>query len=86
MRLFSYLKSFHSQSYMNYFFSTLDVNGFSRSNSPSETMLWRLGSFGMVAFELVHLLDQLRLESLLMDIKEYGMQCLILLIQKKCYY
>lgn len=51
--------------------STLDVNGFSRSNSPSETMLWRLGSFGMVAFELVHLLDQLRLESLLMDIKEY---------------
>ncbi|XP_063432541.1 mucosa-associated lymphoid tissue lymphoma translocation protein 1-like [Mytilus trossulus] len=51
--------------------STIDVNHFSRSNSPSETMLWRLGSYGMVAFELVHLLDQLRLESLLMDIKEY---------------
>lgn len=54
-----------------YNISTLDVNNFSRSNSPSEKMLWRLGCYGMVAFELVHLLDQLRLESLLMDIKEY---------------
>lgn len=39
--------------------------------SPSDKMLWELGSLGMTAAELVYILDKLKLEKILMDIKKY---------------
>lgn len=40
--------------------------------SISQKLLWDLGSSGMVIHELVFILDRLRLENILIDIKEYG--------------
>jgi hypothetical protein len=37
-------------------------------------MLWELGCLGMTAAELVYILDKLKLEKVLIDIKKYGKQ------------
>ncbi|XP_052099716.1 mucosa-associated lymphoid tissue lymphoma translocation protein 1-like [Mytilus californianus] len=59
----------------NYRFSSADVERKFGSQvyhgSPSNKMLWELGSMGMTAAELVYSLDKLKLESVLMDIKKY---------------
>lgn len=41
------------------------------TGSPSDKMLWELGSLGMTAAELVYILDKLKLEKVLIDIKKY---------------
>lgn len=64
-----------------FFYSAADVERKFGSQvyhgSPSSKLLWELGSRGMTAAELAFVLDKLKLEKILIDIKKYGIYYLM---------